>query len=246
MTGEFVMVVAHPDDEIIGAANYLANLPESARRDVVIVYATGGVPRDLHFTHEAGFTNRQEYANARRTERDAALRIAGIQPDQCIDLDYTDQEVCFCLPELIGSLSRLIRELQPERVLTHPYEGGHPDHDACALACRRSADIGGAAVIEFACYHRGPTGFIAHEFLPSDRRVSVMPLDGKEQARKKRMYECHRSQQQVLQAFSTVNEKFRPAPVYDFHEPPHWGTLHYETLGWEIQGHIWREAAAQS
>ena len=238
------MVVAHPDDEIIGAGNYLACLPEDERKQATIVYATGGVPRDRRFAHEVGFATREEYAEARRRERDAALQLAGLSPDQCLDLGYTDQEVCFEIWELVARLSGVVR--QADVVLTHAYEGGHPDHDACALACRHVVGDD-PKLMEFAGYHRGPNGLVVHEFLAGcDLPVSILELNAEQRARKQRMYDCHRSQQRVLQAFSTAHEKFRAAPAYDFRKPPHAGTLHYETLGWPITGDVWREAVARA
>ena len=63
-----------------------------------------------------------------------------------------DQEAVVALDALI---ERLTADLAGAAVVvTHPYEGGHPDHDAAALAVRRAADRSGTAVVEFACYHK--------------------------------------------------------------------------------------------
>ena len=240
------MVVAHPDDEIIGAGNYLAELPQAVRRNVVIAYVTGGVPRDLQFTEAAGFTSRADYAAARRGERDSGLKIARLEPGQCVDFGCTDQEACLELPHIAERLARLAEDLQPDLLLTHPYEGGHPDHDACAFVCNQILDRmtvnRRTRLDEFACYHACPSGFATHEFLPDHQtRVSIVTLNAEQRLRKQRMYDCHRSQQNVLRLFSTQHEKFRTAPFYDFLKPPHPGPLHYETLGWKISGALWRE-----
>ncbi len=235
------MVVAHPDDEIIGAGIRLARLTEAERANAIVLYVTDGAPRN--------FPNREQYASARRAEREAALAIAGVSPSQCRDFGYVDQEAYLHLPELTKRITEVVDELRPDIVLTHPYEGGHPDHDSCAFACRMALDGTGDRpyVEEFACYHGGPQGFTPQQFLPGHAApVRTLVLDRAERERKQRMYDCHRTQQHVLRSFTTVEEKFRRAPDYDFLKPPHADALHYETLGWGITGAMWREQAAEA
>ena len=48
-------------------------------------------------------------------------------------------------------------------VLTHAYEGGHPDHDAVAFAvsgggAARGSDAADTTVVEMPFYHAGPGG----------------------------------------------------------------------------------------
>ena len=50
------------------------------------------------------------------------------------------------LEDLVDRCAGLIGALRPAVVITHAYEGGHPDHDTLALAvrlaCRRQLDQG--------------------------------------------------------------------------------------------------------
>ena len=169
------------------------------------------------------FPDREEYASARRAEREAALAMAGVSPLQLRDFGYVDQEAYLHLPELTKRIAEVLDELRPDIVLTHPYEGGHPDHDSCAFACRMALDARSAArpyLEEFACYHGGPQGFTPQQFLPGDGApVRTLILGRAERERKQGMYDCHRTQQHVLQLFGTVEEKFRRAPDYDFLKP---------------------------
>ena len=66
------MVVAHPDDETVGAG---ATLPLFRR--LLLVHATDGAPRDLADARAVGFADAAGYAAARRRELDAALAAGG-------------------------------------------------------------------------------------------------------------------------------------------------------------------------
>jgi N-acetylglucosamine malate deacetylase 2 len=233
-----VIVVAHPDDEVIGAGGRLPRL-----REVALVHVTDGSPRDLGDARSNGFSTREEYAEARRREMAAALALAGIDEAQTYELGCVDQEASLHLEELSWGLAGLLRELRPEVMLTHPYEGGHPDHDATAFvaraACRLLAARGERvpALLEMTSYHNGPTGIQVGDFLPAgDSEAATVTLSGEERALKQQMLDCYRSQQNTVRLFPVEQERFRLAPCYDFTRPPHEGLLFYECFPWGMTG----------
>lgn len=69
-------------------------------------------------------------------------------------------------------------------------------------------------------------------------------LDAPDIACKRAMLDCFVTQRWLFEPFDVSVERLRPAPAYDFREPPHPGELHYETLGWGITGEEWRGATA--
>lgn len=234
-----LLVAAHPDDEAIGAAIRLSRWDPA---QVTILHITDGSPRDLHDAHKAGFFNRQDYSHQRRRELYAALELINMRPDQCMTFKYPDQETHLHLAELTDRLTALVMQLKPGVLYTHPYEGGHPDHDSAAFAV---AHANAPKVMEFTSYHEGPDGMISGEFLNGGATETIEFTDD-ERHLKERILRCYRSQQKVLSEFKVEREKFRPAPRYDFSEAPHPGPLHYEKLGWDVSGEDWRRKAAEA
>lgn len=232
-----LVAVAHPDDETVGAGILLSRLP-----DAWIVHATDGAPRDPRFMARGFQGTREEYARVRRQELEAALSLAGIGPDRLFQIGIPDQEAVFEIPRLVREIGELIRRLSPEIVLTLAYEGGHPDHDAVALAVRLATKE--VEVVEMALYHAEPETerMVVAELLPfpgiEETRLVLTP---EERDLKERMIRAFATQRETLQAFLPPrDEVFRPAPVYDFTRPPHPGRLQYEIWGFEMTGDRWR------
>ena len=129
-----LLVVAHPDDETLGAG---ARLHRFA--DLHILHLTDGAPRDPRFARRAGLEGAAEYAAVRRRELGAAMAIAGVPEDRLHALGAVDQDAAYELVRLTRAIADFVDMLRPEVVLTHPYEGGHPDHDAAAFVVAAAA-----------------------------------------------------------------------------------------------------------
>lgn len=238
-----VIVVAHPDDEVIGLGAVLPRLYGLQ----AIVHVTDGAPRNGEDIRKAGVNTWQEYAQLRRGEFQATMRAAGVAEDvRQICLECPDQEASFRITEIARRLCGVFEELRAEVVWTHPYEGGHPDHDAtaCAVHCALGHEM---IALEFSSYHQGPHGMETECFLPEPSgRVYQHVLTDEEKRAKRKLFECYASQREVLQYFPAKAEPVRRAPIYDFAQPPHAGRLYYENFSWGVTGAQWRELATQA
>lgn len=231
-----LVIAAHPDDDILGLGARMRVV--GSRLDVVFV--SDGAPHAQAFHRSLGLASREDYARVRRDEAHRALRLAGVGAERTHELGAVDQAVMLELPRVTRALGELMRRTAPDVVITHAYEGGHPDHDATACAAhvalhRLAREHGGAPpLLEFAGYHaRGPSlvrgSFIAHPAAPH----TCVKLDAEARAFKRRLLACHASQEAVWCGFPLEQEQFRAAPRYDFGAPPA-PELHYEALGWGI------------
>jgi LmbE family N-acetylglucosaminyl deacetylase len=241
-----VVFAAHPDDETVGAAAVLMRFPLT-----VIIFLTDGAPRDVALRSPDATGSRSEYMHLRSKEAAAALQIAGVGWNRVNWCGIVDQEAIFEVMPQALHLARVLREIRPDVVITHPYEGGHPDHDAAALIVRLASELLLRAsfpvpdAVEMTSYHARDGMLITGQFLASTSDASqVIELNASEIDRKKSMIDSYRSQWRVLQSFGVDSEMLRTAPRYDFSRPPHPGNLWYECLGWQMTGLKWRSLAA--
>lgn len=244
---DVMVVTAHPDDETIALGGQLARMT-----GVRLVHVTDGAPLDMSDALANGFSRREDYAAARRRELAAAMALAGIGPERLAGLGIPDQTAAFHMAELALRLATLFDESRIGWVLTHAYEGGHPDHDATAFAVHAAGRLlarGGLAapaVLEFPLYHARDGGIAVQEFAPAETslREYVMPLDAAAAGMKQRMLAEYRTQQRTLAAFAPTSERIRPAPGYDFRALPNGGAVYYAHFNWGLRPADWPRLAA--
>lgn len=240
-----LVVAAHPDDETIGIGATLGALAASGV-SVRVLHVTDGAPRDPALRPALRERSVAESSRVRRDEVRAALAAGGLPPAALEPtLGFPDQGVAAALVEVTLAVRDRLAARTPDVVVTHPYEGGHPDHDAAAFAVHAAVALLARAsgpepaVVEMTSYHAVGDALVTGEFLSAPVRhagcaVRAGWLDGAGRARKRRMLRAFASQAEVLRPFGDTREPLRCAPIYDFERPPHEGTLAYERqpFGW--------------
>lgn len=240
-----LLVFAHPDDETIALGARIDRFD-----DGLLVLITDGAPRNEDDRKQHGFSSLDDYRTERFRELNRTLDVAGaFLGRKCLGIP--DQEASTHLVEITHLLAGIIKEFEPEVVFTHAYEGGHPDHDACAFAMHHAVSITPASaplIIECALYHAGPNGIETNSFLPAPENHTVVTemLTREEQLRKRAMFDCFATQLQTLRQFDMTVERFRVAPRYDFTRPPHLPPVLYDRFPWGMTSRRFCELAQEA
>ncbi|WEX10416.1 PIG-L family deacetylase [Chelativorans sp. AA-79] len=237
-----VVVVAHPDDETIAIGGQLARM-----EGVRIVHVTDGAPANMKDAQVNGFSRREDYAAARRRELETAVAMAGVKPEACHLIGVPDQSAAYRLAEIASRLAELFSEFRIATVLTHAFEGGHPDHDSTAFAVRAAIHLAGRrglplpVVYEFPLYRMKQDQRAFQEFIPGDQVEYAIALDNETVELKRRMLAAHATQQFVLAPFITKTERFRLAAPCDFRELPNNGNVFYAQFNWGLRPSDWAD-----
>jgi LmbE family N-acetylglucosaminyl deacetylase len=241
-----MLVFAHPDDETVVLGARLGRFG-----DAHFVYITDGAPRNEQDSRHHGFASWREYRAARVEELCNMLYAAGIPLAAHECLEIPDQQASFQLAPLSARVAERIALYRPEVIFTHPFEGGHPDHDACAFAvhhavrARRAQRGTPPLIIEGAFYNAaapGPGSFLSKtEVMQAEYRLTA-----EERSRKQVRIDCFRSQRETLCGFPLDRERFRIAPAYDFRTPPHPPPLLYDRYPWGMTSERFLQLAQEA
>jgi LmbE family N-acetylglucosaminyl deacetylase len=234
LLGRTLVMVAHPDDETIGCGALLQRM-----REPVVVFCTDGAPRDHYFWAKHG--SRERYAEARMREAAAALEVLGVREFVFLSEEgshlFIDQDLFLAIPQALQRVHELIDRYQPEALLTHAYEGGHPDHDTCCFMGSALAQERQLPAWEFPLYYRERVDLVRQqEFVEPGGSEVLLDVTMEELEQKRQMMAAHVSQTHAIAEFNLAIERFRPMAAYDFSAPPHPGVLNYEVWQWPMTG----------
>lgn len=241
-----LFIFAHPDDETIALGPRLGRFI-----DGLLIHVTDGAPRDGRDSKAHGFASIDAYRTARFKELEHALTAGGAADMARRCLNIPDQEASLRLVEITHALVKIIDRHRPEVIFTHAYEGGHPDHDACAFAVHHAVlepPGNHPPIIECALYHSGPQGIQVSTFIPNTAAAVefTTTLAPEEHRRKQAMLSCFASQSETLSKFGTPVESFRIASRYDFTQPPHIPPLLYDQFPWGMTSERFCELAREA
>lgn len=215
LRSKVALLVAHPDDESLGAGLLLQRIDGAH----IIYCANGpswwppywlwrGPPTDL--------------AKSRRYEAETAIRRSG-KLHHIHWLNLLDGWLVTHLQDAYRQLSTLFAKVRPNVVVTHAYESGHEDHDACSFLAYQLSLTFMTENWEIPLYHRSEPGgaVVRQTFLDgSPGEEIVPPLSTRELETKRSMLEAHASQSKIIQHFNPSVEIYRKQPSYDYTQRP--------------------------
>src|SRR5690606_33702947 len=199
-TQPLLLVFAHPDDEVIAAGALMQRPPR-----VGLITLTSGATRHGSYARRAGFDSWLDYGHARLMETEAALGWLGREVAPRRNLGLPDMGT---MDELVAITRHLVGQLRQgvSYVVTHAYEGGHPDHDSAAFcvhaACALIGREGGRppVIVEAPLYNEHDGAVVHSRFLPHEDAGTPVTfhLSADEQALKRRMYESYVTQRETM------------------------------------------------
>lgn len=211
-----LVIIAHPDDESIGCGILLQRIATAS-----VFACTDGAPSIARLWHGKGYHTREEYARKRASEFHAALEISAVR-HKYVMTDIPDQMLHRYLQQASTHIEQHVDRTSPDAILTHAYEGGHPDHDACAFLAHWIGGKFSIPVWEMPFYHRrdAKSPLIYQRFLPAPQDEILLSPSPAEIHKKECMLRQHKTQADVISQFDKTRELFRPQPSYDFTVSP--------------------------
>jgi N-acetylglucosamine malate deacetylase 1 len=226
MAGRILVLIPHPDDEVVGCAAATARARREGARLFGLYLTTGIAPREALWPWQ-----RPRYAALvarRRAEARFAAERLGIAA-----LHFSERpsrRLKNHLTEAAAELRRALAQSAAEVVWAPAWEGAHQDHDAANFLAARV--VGKTPVWEFAEYNYAGGMVRSQRFADERGSETVLRLSPQEAAEKRALLALYRSERGNLKQIRSEIESFRPLPAHDYARPPHAGRLFRERFHW--------------
>jgi LmbE family N-acetylglucosaminyl deacetylase len=221
-----LLLVPHPDDEIVGCA-VAARRAIAAGAEVFAIYLTTGVPprAALFPWQRAGHAAR---VARRHAEAERAAVLLGIRP--VAFLDWPSRTLKAHIETAMAAIRSAIGRHAIDLLWVPAWEGAHQDHDVANFLAARLAAL--CPAIEFAEYHFHGGRAQSGAFFDADGSERVITLTPDEAAWKRRALATYASERGNLAHIACATEALRPLPRHDYASRPHFGKLFYERFQW--------------
>ena len=220
-----LVLVPHPDDEIVGAAAAIQRARARGAR-VHAAYLTTGVPEPAALwpwqRRKHNFMVERRWAEARAVAERLGLATALRQT-------LATRTLKSALAATHAALQAAIERLGIDRVWAPAYEGGHQDHDSANILASR---LEAAAIWEFSEYHFAGGRLASQSFIRRAGSERILELAPAERAAKRELLDLYASERGNLGYVGTEREAFRPLAASDYSRPPHDGRCFYQRFQW--------------
>jgi N-acetylglucosamine malate deacetylase 2 len=208
-----LIFVAHPDDETLACGGLLQRMPAS-----LVVFATDGTPAG--FGLERKYGSLKTYTELRFQEASRALsHVPSASFGWLTRADgsyFEDMHVYEELAEAVTSLRAIAQTFSPDAIVSHTYEGGHIDHDACSFLAMHVGEVLSLKRFEFPMYWVDASGQAVLQVFRDVKTgaagdVMELQLSRAEIECKGKMMAEYRTQRGTVSTFAPGVERFRPA-----------------------------------
>jgi N-acetylglucosamine malate deacetylase 2 len=212
-----LVLAAHPDDETIACGVLLQRVPSA-----LVVFAVDGAPAG--YGMERKFGSLRNYSDARFQEAARALSLARNCSFRPLNTPsgtlFPDRHLFEHLQDAADSLAAIAQGFLPDAIVSHAFEGGHIDHDACSLLAKHAAVTLSVEQFEFPLYWKNEDGQdVFQEFRNPQERETFLTPSKTEIAIKNRMLAEYKTQREIVAMFSPSIERFRPVRFGDCGQP---------------------------
>ena len=227
MFGKRILIlVAHPDDEVVGCAASIARARAQGASVTALYLTHGCLARDVLWSWQRKHYERN--IARRRAEAENAATVLGVQP-----VGWSPRPARYLwreLPQVFEEVQAALAQYRPDQVWVPAYEGGNPDHDALnAIGFKIKPRL---SVLEFSEYNFFGGKVRSQSFVSSDETARILFLTPEERAAKKAALKIYASEVGNLSSLGAEQENYRPLASYDYSQPPHQGKLWYARFQW--------------
>ncbi len=221
----YLFVFAHPDDEVYTCA-FIAKLIEDGK-EVHTLYVTSGDYQG------------EEFGPRREEEVHQSASITGVPASNVHFLRIPERQLMNSIPTVLTQLTRVGREMHPDCVVSHDFEGGHNGHDAVSFCASNVAHQLSVPLYVFPAYHGWPAGRVWNQFIPGREETARLELSPLQQNLQNRVVAAHSTQREFFNAIreSKSNEEFsRREVLREIHEPVDYSQPPENPVGYEYPG----------
>jgi len=221
-----LLLVPHPDDEVVGCA-VAVRRAIAAGAELFAIYLTTGVPPRavLWPWQRAAYAAR---IARRRAEAERAAALLSVKP--VAFLAWPARTLKAHIEEALAAIRDAIGRHAIGLLWAPAWEGAHQDHDVANFLAAQLAEL--CPAMEFAEYHFHSGRVQSGRFFDAEGSERTLTLSADEAAWKRRLLGLYASERGNLAHIACATEALRPLHTHDYASRPHRGTLFYERFQW--------------